>query len=52
MPLVRPATIVRDRVTRLLATGGDCRLVVVCAPAGYGARTALITWLAARAQPR
>lgn len=40
-PVLRPETIARDRVARLLADAIRRPLTVVCAPAGYGKTTAL-----------
>jgi ATP/maltotriose-dependent transcriptional regulator MalT len=50
MPRIRTEAIARDRVTELLAAAKDRPLTVVCAPAGYGKTTALVEWLADRAQ--
>jgi LuxR family maltose regulon positive regulatory protein len=46
VPEIRPETVARARVMRLLAASAGCRLTVVAAPAGYGKTTALVEWLA------
>lgn len=45
MPELRPETIARGRVRRILASAGEHPLTVLCAPAGYGKTTALVEWL-------
>ena len=46
VPSVRPDTIVRERLVALLDEALDKRpLTVICAPAGYGKTTAVVTWL-------
>ena len=42
VPKMRPETVVRPRLTRLLAGTADRPLTVVSAPAGYGKTTALV----------
>lgn len=45
VPRLRPETIARDRLTRLLEATSEHPLTVLCAPAGYGKTTALVEWL-------
>jgi LuxR family maltose regulon positive regulatory protein len=46
VPAARPETIVRDRVVMSLDEASARPLTVVCAAAGYGKTTAVVTWLA------
>ncbi|MCW2954731.1 MAG: ATP-dependent transcriptional regulator, MalT-like, LuxR family [Conexibacter sp.] len=50
-PWMRRESISRDRVMRLLAQGSERPLTVVCAPAGYGKTTALVTWMVESERP-
>jgi LuxR family transcriptional regulator, maltose regulon positive regulatory protein len=51
VPEVRPETVARARLTRLLTAKTRSSLTVVSAPAGYGKTTALADWLATTGRP-
>jgi len=51
MPAARPGQVLRPRLTALLDEGAARRLVLVCAPAGYGKTVLLADWAARDEQP-
>jgi LuxR family maltose regulon positive regulatory protein len=52
MPVRRPSTVQRSRLTDRLAEGGRARLTLVAAPAGFGKTTVVTEWLASMEDDR
>ncbi|MBX3057542.1 MAG: hypothetical protein KF770_13830 [Anaerolineae bacterium] len=48
-PLPRPHLVMRPRLAQLLEQAGKRPLTLVCAPAGYGKTTLVVSWLPAQA---
>ena len=51
IPPPRPKVVLRPRLIERLNEGLDRRLILICAPAGFGKTTLLSEWLAARPRP-
>ena len=51
-PEVRPGSVSRDALVRRLVEGGDRKLALLCAPAGWGKTVLLAEWRAAEGESR
>jgi LuxR family maltose regulon positive regulatory protein len=52
VPTPRPGMVARSELVATLLTAGDCKLVLVCAPAGWGKTSVLSEWHAAQEESR
>src|SRR5262249_51884545 len=52
VPTRRPGMVARGELGARLVAAGDCKLVLVCAPAGWGKTSVLCEWYSAREESR